>query len=422
MTAMALEIRELRSAVTNLSGLHSSPPGMAHTSGSARALRGLVSKPPFDQRPDELETDPFGFQGRHLGHEFHQFCEQGEDWLANMCVRASTESERTSYRQHLRHLVMMDRLDTAKGDGLLDLTPLGGRIGAGTEIELGDGLKITNRVKTAHCPPQGHLAQYWTARVRELHAQLVAPSGERALTGPWGPHRLWQSKWRVTVYQLLQSVVTHVTTNLIFDCLSWSETWCLLGLLVGKYFRRPLSAPGDLVRALLEFAEEATAADLVSPFHGSTVLSNLADRFASTELMAAARRVAFAVAPNPSAVSVIDAPLPASAGGGGGGGGTPPADPAAKTVSFCGVPGCSYQHPGWLCTHPFTVMCDNRVAGARCGIAHARSGERKWPCKNAAAARSVLSASEFAAALKLSETAWRASTPAKLAAYVTKLG
>ena len=92
------------------------------------------------------------------------------------------------------------------------------------------------------------------------------------------------------------------------------------------------------------------------------------------------------------------------------------ADTTAKEAakSLCGVIGCSYAHPTWACKHVFTSLCTNRTGGVQCGLPHARSGDRRWTCNQAQAAKS---ADELRAALLISESRWVAGKPAKLDKY-----
>jgi len=385
----------------------------------------LVSVPPRALRADDLDTDEDGFKGSNPGHALGVQCELYEDYCANLGVRSRTAADREAYGSRLERITGLHRLDVPPGEDLVFFTPLGGlQQDGGTEIDLGEGLHLSNRVKTAQCPERMHWVDYCESRVADLWSHVSNPSGERRLDGEWGPHRMWQGRYRIGVYQLLHELVVCATVGTIDRPLSWMETWMLICNVVGRHFyRKPLVVYGS-IRGLLEAVRSSSVDNLRTPSSGRAEIKAVAMEMMTSVLMDTARVLAAEV------VSRSPAPTGGAPGG-------PAAAKAAKVAAgparaagagakgpTCATPNCSYvstSSPPWQCKHDFVTVCHDNVKGSVCGLAHARAGPRAFACLAGRAAASVLTPAELVRAFGLGEGRWKASNPPKLAEFQAAL-
>ena len=95
-------------------------------------------------------------------------------------------------------------------------------------------------------------------------------------------------------------------------------------------------------------------------------------------------------------------------GGGGGGGGGDRCSSCGGRAEVCG----GYRYPQWSCTKAVQNVCPEKG----CALRHLLRGTRSWTCKQAAAAKSVLSAEQLVSAFQTSFAGFIAGPHAKAAA------
>jgi hypothetical protein len=369
----------------------------------AGGLRGaLISQPPPSLEGDTFEPDVDRFPGHHGAHDLGVHRERYENYLGVMAVIDPTAAGRTAYADQLERLVGRRRLD-GPGSDLYRLTPLGDKTWSNdTDIALGDGINLSTINRSTKIPVQAVWNKFATARLADLHQHLAHPRGPYDLSGAWGSHRRWQLSYIALTWQLLATLDFYVMTE-IEPPLSWNEAWMLKGVVVSRHFHLREPSLHGATLGLLQLRNEVSITALLSLHGGPNELSSLAYDLASdanlNHARVAAREYAHA-SPKPAAVR----------------------DGAAPKANQCGVDGCTYAFAtGFACTHDFKQPCVQMNQGAKCGLTHARAGPRQWTCAQAKAAQRALTAAELRSAFRLGETAWRATAPAKLNAYVTAL-
>ena len=389
--------------------------------GSAPASGGyaeLLPRPPAYALGDDVDTDVFGFKGSSPHHALHPDMHLHVDYCASARQTAASDEKRC-LDNFVRSINGHHRIDVAAGQDLNRFTPLGAKYFATNDVaDLGQGMTIQSAEKEFHIPRQSQWNHYANRLVLHFAERLNSPTGPFAMSSQWGPYRRWQAKYVISVLQLLSALDHHLTVERSPE-LSWNETWCYKCALVACYFYSTPIVVDGLHEKVLKMAMTSTEHQLRTLTGSNPLLKNAVKEATDPDLIAhakdTARKIDIMQAPKAAAAALQAlAAAPAAAVG--------RHQPAVvnspkSEPSLCSVPGCAWSYAtGFKCTHDFTVPCNNPVklknnaTKTACGIAHARSGPRKWACKAAYAAKQILSQADLLAAFKMSDDKFFASS------------
>jgi hypothetical protein len=318
---------------------------------------------------------------------------------------AKTSEERQAYANRMRRLTLSESLDGPAGADMMLFTPLARRKAvAEGAVDLGQGLTLGGQARTPTIPEQARWTAYAELRVRDLAQHLGAREGPYAAGSHFGQLRQYQLRVRIAGYQLLHSLALRVTVLRTVDALTWSQAWLLMcGVVSANLFSKPFVVQGAITD-WLTYARDAPIEQLRELSRAPSVMGHIVDMLLALNptLMSQAKHFALECAR-----------LEAGRSGGAAKGNT-----AASTEdtgnnkngkSLCGVAGCSYRSPSFSCTHAFVVNCDNTIMNSKCNLPHARGGEnaRKWLCREALAAKQILSQKELGKAFLTSCDKWK---------------
>jgi hypothetical protein len=231
------------------------------------------------------------------------------------------------------------------------------------------------------------------------------PTGDYTRAGPWGAYRRWQATFVIVVFQFLHAL-DHYAMVMNTETLDWPQTWILKCHMVADYFFQGPLLPHGIMLPLLQAAQLSGSAQLRTLGAAHPLVQAAATDAATEAAIKAAKSVAAEVAHHQKVKKG------AASGAGTSGGAaaaltdsassaqtTPPGtevEQPKKPVNLCGIEGCSYEYNTYICKHVFTAKCTNRINGKVCGLPHARTGTRKWTCREAKAGLSVLDMCEMA--------------------------
>jgi hypothetical protein len=372
----------------------------------------LLPNPPHAFISADVTADPYGFPITSREHFLHPDTHLFVDYLANYAQTARSPTIKTAYGAFVSSHVGHHRIDVAPAHQSNRFTPLGNKFFTpNNELVLGDGLQLRAMDKEASVPVQSQWVRYAQAVVQTFYDRLNRPVGEFTLASAWGAYRRWQAQYVITVFQLLNAL-DHIVMVETSDALTWHQAWMLKCQLVARYFyNRPLVLHGPTL-TLLRAVQDSVPLQLNtlgSPHQlvyeaAYEMVNDTAIRLAvatSQEVLVSAAKPAKSHGDGGGGGAAAAAAAAAAHAAAGGGGAQPPPSPT-RIINLCGKGGCSYQHPNYVCTHVFVVPCQGKTAKGACGIAHARTGLRKWTCKEARAAGQVLSAAEQQTAFQTS--------------------
>ena len=339
-----------------------------------------------------------GFPASARGHASHVLRYMCEDFMG-LCAATLQSTDAKRYGVRMLRVMGVDRLDLHTAhDSLLftihAIAPVDQH-----ELALGDALSLTSSRRKVGQVGLSKYRDYCQARMKSLVCETHERTGVYSTTAPGYAYRIAVVKTMCLTYQLLDAVTRYLMETAPVTFL-WPAVSRFLGIFVATHLWQKEAQPRSMWAQISEIALRLSWSELQTLSSPPVELHPLTLYVANNNmLLLQSQHASGPPASGPTAPRGDPfAPAPAPA----------PPRAAAAALVLCGSAGClgygTSTKPAYSCTHVFTVPC------SICHVCHARTGPRKWTCRQAKTlSEAGLGPAKLGAAFKVASATWLAT-------------